>query len=97
MARKRINLSDAIDDLAPPPPPCFFNRLEWTEYLKSCAASQNDGESPKVIYVVNGEPRINYSYPICADCRQVHRLAMTKAGKCNPSALKSQAPQECTA
>jgi hypothetical protein len=98
MTRKRINLSDAIDDLAPAPPPCFLNRLEWTEYLKSCAASQNDGESPKIILIQNGEPSINYAYDICADCTQVHSLAMTQAGKCNPNALKSQAPkEECTA
>ncbi len=89
----RLNLSDAIDDLAPPPPPCFLNRLEWVEYLKSCAASQNDGESPKVILMKDGEPVINYDYPICADCTQVHSLAMSTAGKCQPLFLKSQAPK----
>jgi hypothetical protein len=98
MTRKRINLSDAIDDLAPAPPPCFLNRLEWTEYLKSCAASQNDGESQKIILIQDGEPRINFGYDICADCTQVHSLAMTQQGKCNPNALKAQAPkEECTA
>lgn len=86
----RLNLSDAIDDLAPPPPPCFLNRLEWVEYLKSCAASQNDGESPKIILITNGEPRINWDYPICADCTQIHSLAMTKEGRCNPDFLKTQ-------
>lgn len=85
----RLNLSDAIDDLAPPPPPCFLNRAEWTEYLKSCAASQNDGESPKIILITNGEPRINWDYPICADCTQIHSLAMTKEGKCQPDFLKT--------
>ena len=37
----RLNLSDAVDDLAPPPPPCFFNRGSWIAYLKSAAAAQN--------------------------------------------------------
>lgn len=87
----RLNLSDCIDDLAPAPPPCFLNRIEWIEYLKSCAASQNDGESQKIILMKAGEPRINYEYDICADCTQIHSLAMTKVGKCNPNALKSQA------
>ncbi len=90
----RINLNDAIDDLAPQPPPCFLNRMEWMEYLKSCAASQNDGESPKIIVIKDGNPAINYDYPICADCTQIHSLAMTQAGKCKPDALKSQEPQE---
>ena len=86
----RLNLCDAVDDLAPPPPPCFLNKLEWVEYLKSCAASQNDGESPKIIYIADGEPKINYDYPICADCTQVHSLAMGKAGRCKPNFLKEQ-------
>lgn len=37
----RLNLSDAVDDLALPPPPCFFNRSSWMLYLKSAAAAQN--------------------------------------------------------
>jgi hypothetical protein len=90
----RLNLSDAIDDLAPPPPPCFLNRLEWVEYLKSCAASQNDGESPRILHITNGEPRINYDYPICADCTQVHSLEMAKVGKCQPLFLRNQAPKK---
>ena len=90
----RLNLSDAIDDLAPAPPPCFLNRLEWVEYLKSCAASQADGNNPKIVVVKNGEPFINYDYPICADCTQSHSLAMTKSGKCKPDALKNQEPKD---
>jgi hypothetical protein len=96
----RLNLADAINDLAPLPPPCFLNRLEWVEYLKSCAASQNDGESAKIILIKDGEPTINYNYPICADCTQIHSLDMTRAGKCRPNALKDQEAQElkdCTA
>lgn len=86
----RLNLNDAIDDLAPPPPPCFLNRLEWVEYLKAAAASQNVSEAPKIIFIKDGEPRINYDYPFCADCTQTHSLAMAKAGRCKPNALKEQ-------
>lgn len=93
----RINLADAIDDLAPEPPPCFLNHLEWVQYLKSCAASQNDGESPAVILIKDGEPRINFDYPICADCTQGHSLRMTQLGKCHPNGLKVQEPKECAA
>ena len=89
----RINLSDAVEDLAPPPPPCFLNRAEWIGYLKSCAASQNDGDSPKLVLATYGAPRINYEYPYCADCTQVHSLAMTKEGRCNPNFLKEQKPK----
>lgn len=32
----RLNLSDAVDDIAPlAPPPCFHNRESWLQYLKS--------------------------------------------------------------
>jgi hypothetical protein len=93
----RLNLSDAIDDLAPPPPPCFLNRVEWMEYLKSCATSQNDGESQKIILIKDGEPRINYDYDICADCTQVHSLAMMQQFRCQPLYLKSQEPKTTAA
>lgn len=86
----RLNLSDAIDDLAPPPPPCYLNRMEWVQYLKAAAASQNDGESPKIILSAHGTPRINYDYPYCADCTQVHSLVMSRTGRCNPDFLKQQ-------
>ena len=52
----RINLNDAVADLHPAPPPCFLNRLEWVEYLKSAAAVQNHKGEPRVILVVDGEP-----------------------------------------
>lgn len=88
----RIRLSDAIDDLAPPPPPCFLNRLEWVEYLKSCAACQYDNESPKIVLIEGHEPRINYEYPICDDCTQEYSRAMTAIGRCQPLFLRSQDP-----
>lgn len=38
----RLNLSDAVDDLAPlEQPPCFHNRESWLQYLKSAAETQN--------------------------------------------------------
>ena len=41
MTKCRINLKDAVDDLAPPPPSCFFNRGGWMQYLQSAAAALN--------------------------------------------------------
>jgi hypothetical protein len=84
-----LNLSDTIDDLAPRPPPCFQNRLEWLEYLKSAAASQGDGESQKIILLTRGIPRINFDYDFCCDCTPEYRDAMASAGRCNPFFLKA--------
>lgn len=85
----RINLADAIDDLAPKtPPPCFHNRMDWIEYLKSCAAVQNQKGEPKIIVIENGEPSINYNFPYCEDCTQVKSHQMHTASKCQPDFLK---------
>lgn len=84
----RLNLSDAVDDLAPAMPPCFFNRMEWIEYLKACAAAQNQRGEPKIILVVDGEPAINYEFPICADCTQKKSLQMDSQGRCDKDFLK---------
>lgn len=88
-SRYRINLSDAVDDMAPPPPPCFLNRSIWVEYLKSAAASQNQRDEPKLfIYTAGGAVRLNYEFPYCADCTQVKSLEMDRLGKCKPDYLK---------
>lgn len=92
-----MNLSDAIDDLAPPPPPCFVNRIAWIEYLKSCAQSRRNGRAKKIIIVRDGVPQINPNYRFCADCTQIHSLAMSKVGKCQPDFLKSQVTKKATA
>lgn len=48
----RLNLSDAVDDLAPlDPPPCFHNRESWNLYLKSAAATQNHRSNQEVVIV----------------------------------------------
>lgn len=87
--RFRINLSDAVDDLAPPPPPCFLNRMAWMEYLKSAAAAQNQKDEPRVfLYGPDGDVRFNFDFPFCADCTQVKSLEMDKQGKCKPDFLK---------
>ena len=84
----RINLKDAVDDLAPPPPPCFFNRGSWMQYLQSAAAAQNQRNEPVVILVAqDGAATFNFDYPLCADCSQIKRLEMTRQGRCNPEYL----------
>lgn len=93
----RLNLNDAVDDLAPLAPPCFTNRLEWVQYLKSAAASQNDRGEPRIVILnlnLKREPVINFDYPFCQDCTQVHSLAMTKVGRCQPQFLKDQQQHE---
>lgn len=85
----RLNLSDAVDDLAPAPPPCFTNRIEWLEYLRSAAACQNHKGEPKVIFMVNGEASFNKGFTFCVDCTQVKSYAMSEKGLCNPDHLKA--------
>lgn len=86
--KSRINLNDAVDDLAPPPPPCFFNRGSWVSYLKSAAASQNQRNEPAVILIDQGGNAVfNHDFPFCADCTQVKSLEMTRQGRCNPQYL----------
>lgn len=86
--KTRLNLRDAVLDLAPPPPPCFQNRIHWREYLVSAAASQNVRGEPKVVHIINGDPVLNLDYPFCADCTQHKSLEMTRQGRCNPDYLK---------
>ena len=84
----RINLKDAVDDLAPPPPSCFFNRVSWMQYLQSAAAAQNNRSEPVVILVArDGTATFNFDYPMCADCTQIKSMEMTRAGRCNPKYL----------
>ena len=86
--RSRINLKDAVDDLAPPPPSCFFNRGSWMQYLQSAAAAQNQRNEPVVILVAqDGAATFNFDFPMCADCTQVKSLEMTRQGRCNPEYL----------
>ena len=86
--KSRINLKDAVDDLAPPPPPCFFNRGSWMQYLQSAAAAQNNRSEPVVILVAqDGAATFNFDFPMCADCTQIKSLEMTRAGRCNPKYL----------
>ena len=77
----RLNLSDAVDDLAPPPLPCFFNRGSWIAYLKSAAAAQNHkGSQPVIIVAADGEPAFNTRLNYCADCTQAKSLEMQGKG-----------------
>ena len=80
----RINLKDAVDDLAPAPPLCFLNKVHWIEYLYSAAASQNNRGEQKIILIVEGEPVINKAYDFCEDCTAHHRRAMVKVNQCHP-------------
>lgn len=92
--RQRLNLSDAVDDLAPPPPPCFLNRTSWREYLKSAAAAQNQKGEPTVILFKNGEPRFNYLLPFCADCTMEKSVEMMAKDRCEPKFLVTMAAED---
>lgn len=83
----RLNLSDAVDDLAPEHPPCFYNRDIWLQYLKSAAAVQNQRDEQKVIVVIRGEPIFNLAYNFCEDCSSLRASRMQESGRCNPRHL----------
>lgn len=86
----RINLADAVDDMAPEPPPCFHNRMLWIEYLKSAAAAQNQKDEPKLFLCgPDGAVRLNWNFPFCADCTQAKSLEMDSQGRCKPDFLKT--------
>lgn len=90
-AKVRVNLKDAVDDLAPPPPPCFFNRSGWMQYLQSAAAAQNQRNEPVVILIArDGAATFNFDFPMCADCTQDKSLEMTRQGRCNPQYLSNR-------
>lgn len=85
----RINLKDAVDDLAPAPPPCFLNKVHWIEYLHSAAASQNNRGEQKIILVTEAGPLINVAYDFCEDCTDDTMQRMHKADRCKPDWMRS--------
>jgi hypothetical protein len=87
--RARLNLSDAVDDLAPlQPPPCFHNRSLWIQYLRSAASAQNQRGEPKVILIHDGVATFNWDFPFCADCTQIKSLDMMRKERCQPEYLR---------
>lgn len=85
----RLNLSDAIDDVAPPPPPCFLNAAEWRSYLKSAAAVQNQRNEQRVVFLADGGvPAFDLDYDFCRDCSAQHRASHERLGTCKPHHLK---------
>lgn len=88
----RLNLSDAVDDLAPiEPPPCFHSRIAWLMYLKSAAAAQNSRQNQKAIVIgADGQPRFNDRLNYCADCTQAKSMEMLALGRCDPYHLSDQ-------
>lgn len=92
-AATRLNLADAVDDLAPPKPPCWPDRTAWLEFLKSAAAVQNHRGEQKVIVMRDGDPEFNTGYDFCCDCLVSRARQMEAAGRCNPNHLKETAPK----
>lgn len=91
MIKTRLNLADAVEDLAPAPPPCFLNHLSWREYLKSAAAAQNHKGEPRVIVIVNGNPEFDLTMNYCLDCTEKKSVEMMAKGRCDPDHLKKLA------
>lgn len=88
----RLNLSDAVEDLAPiTPPSCFHSRIAWLLYLKSAAAAQNSRQNQKAIVIgADGQLRFNDRLNYCADCTQAKSMEMLALGRCDPYHLSDQ-------
>lgn len=92
-ATPRTNLSDAVEDLAPGPPPCFHNRAEWIQYLKSAAAVQYHKGEQKVIFARRVEASFNYEFDYCEDCHSARQAQMVRKGLCHPDYVKDRKPK----
>lgn len=99
MTVSRINVSDAIRDCAPPPPPCFLNREAWTLYLISAASTRTEAKRRRVVLIIDetGEPQVNPAFDYCRDCQSAHQERMQAQGACQPDHLKQLAKQPETA
>jgi hypothetical protein len=86
--KPRLNMIDAVRDLAPSPPPCFLNRSHWRQYLESAAKAQNQRREPKVIIMTASQPAFNRDFPFCADCTQAKKMDMAQKDKCQPNWLR---------
>jgi hypothetical protein len=87
--KTRINMMDAVNDLAPPPPPCFLTAHSWRVYLTSAAGAQNSRKEPRVILIAeDGTPAFNRKFNFCADCTQIKSVEMMGKGRCDPKFLK---------
>lgn len=85
MTKCRINLKDAVDELAPPSPPCFHDRKSWMQYLHSAALAQGERDEPTVIKVSkDGAITFCFDFPMCADCTRTKSTEMKRTGRCNP-------------
>lgn len=87
---RRINVSDAIRDCAPPPPPCFLNREAWTLYLISAASTRTEAKRRRAVLIIDaaGEPQVNPEFDFCRDCGLAHQERMLAQGACHPDHLR---------
>jgi hypothetical protein len=76
-------MHDLIEDNRQPPPPCFFNRAAWKEYLKSAADSR-----AKRIFV---DGRINPNFNFCQGCPKEFSEGKKKQSLCKPNFYKEVA------
>lgn len=91
MTAPRLNLSDAVDDLAPSPPPCFENRHIWRDYLKSSAAVQYaKGEQRVILVTAKREPRFNPAFNFCLDCDERTMERKKAKGVCDPEHITKE-------
>lgn len=85
---QRMARGDTAVQLAPPAPPCFGTRLQWTEYVRSCAIAHRGDHLPGPLVLEAGAPaRFNPQMAFCADCSDSHAYVMRSEGRCKPRHL----------
>lgn len=83
MTRDEVN--EAIEQLAPPAPPCFESRIQWHEWLRAAAEVKNTSSASTPFVIVDGKPKFNTLVSFCDDCSQRYRSAMLKQDRCYPA------------
>lgn len=78
-----------IEDLAPPPPPCF-TRPQWIAYLLASHGASREAQILGPIDMRRNPPVFNLRFDYCEDCTAKHALTMQLAGKCMPLYLRKQ-------
>ena len=87
MSRRECRASIAVR-LAPVAPPCFGTRLQWLEYVSSCAIAYRGDHLPGPLVFEPGQPaRFNPHMDICNDCTDSQAYVMRGEGRCKPRHL----------
>lgn len=91
-----LRRKEAAARLAPAAPPCFLSRLQWVEYIASCAVDQRTAHEPGPLVLAPATPAaFNYGFDFCGDCSQRYADEKRRAGLCEPRHLVQLDASRC--